>query len=439
MGCLPFRSAAAGTIAAFLFVVIPVGIGLAQAPERTGAKSPGTAETPKTGAKPAGTASGGRPTIVVVDAVTRAELTETVPVYGRVIARQAGVVAARVRGAIAEIRADVGTRVKRGDILTVLESDMLTSERDLKTAELAEFRAKTGTAQAQLRLAEQELQRIERLRKSSAFSPARYDDKRRDVERYRSAMAETAARVKQAVASLNITEINLANANIRAPYNGVITQRHTEAGAYLNIGEKVVTMTNDEALEIEADVPARRLSALTPGLKISVDPETAPRFDVVVRAIVPEENQLTRTRTIRFVPTAGATPALLAANQSVIVHIPSGPPRTVTTAHKDALLHRRGSPVMFVFAGGKVTPRSVVLGEAFGSRFEIVSGLGPGDMVVTRGNERLRPGQEVQVREPGSRAGRPSGGTDGRRGAGRPEGRPGGAPDATPHAPRAAE
>ena len=198
-------------------------------------------------------------------------------------------------------------------------------------------------------------------------------------------------------------------------------------------------MTNDEALEIEADVPARRLSALTPGLKISVDPETAPRFDVVVRAIVPEENQLTRTRTIRFVPTAGATPALLAANQSVIVHIPSGPPRTVTTAHKDALLHRRGSPVMFVFAGGKVTPRSVVLGEAFGSRFEIVSGLSPGDMVVTRGNERLRPGQEVQVREPGSRAGRPSGGTDGRRGAGRPEGRPGVAPDATPHAPRAAE
>lgn len=443
MGYLPFRSAAAGFVAAFMCVAVPAGTGLAQAPDRTGAKSPKNAEMPKTGAKPTGAERGGRPTIVLVDAVTRAELTETVPVYGRVIARQAGVVASRVRGAIAEIRADVGTRVKKGDILIVLETDMLTSERDLKTAELAEFRAKTGTAQAQLRLAEQELQRIERLRKSSAFSPARYDDKRRDVERYRSAMAETAARVKQAVASLNIAEINLANANIRAPYNGVVTQRHTEAGAYLNIGEKVVTMTNDEALEIEADVPARRLSALTPGLKISVDPESAPRFDVVVRAIVPEENQLTRTRTIRFVPVADVTPTLLAANQSVIVHFPGSQPRMVTTAHKDALLHRRGSPVMFVFAGGKVTPRNIVLGEAFGSRFEIVSGLRPGDMVVTRGNERLRPGQDVQVRGAGSRVGRPDGGRPGGRPdtgrpGGRPEGRPGDGRPQTP-ASRAAE
>ena len=417
--------AAAALLTAALFSALSLSVVHAQAPEKPGASAP-RGESPKapgapakTGARPPGRA----PTVVVVDAVTRGEMAETLPVYGRVIARQAGPVAARVRGAVDEVRADVGTRVRKGDALIVLESDMLTGERDLRTAEIAEYRAKTGTAQAQLRLAEQELQRIDRLRNSSAYSPAREQDKRREVERYRSAMAETAARVKQAETARAIAEINLANAVIRAPYDGVVTHRHTEAGAYLNVGEPVVTMINDAALEIEADIPARRLTGLGPQARISVDPETAPPFEVRVRAIVPQENQLTRTRTIRFVPVDGESPALLAANQSVVLQIPNGPPRMVTTAHKDALLHRRGSAVMFVFADGKVSQRKVVLGEAFGNRFEIVSGLAPGDRVVTRGNERLRPGQDVVVR--GGGAG-PNGGRPGMSPGMRPGGGKGG-------------
>ena len=433
MGITPFRSAAAALLAAGLSISGTSGVVSAQSPEKAtaskaGAAAPGTRQPDATPAgKGAGGAGGGsagapggaargagaagRPTIVVVDAVTRTQLTETVPIYGRVIALKSGVVAARVRGAVAEVRADVGTRVAKGDVLITLESDMLTSERDLKTAELQEFQAKTVTAQAQLRLAEQELARIEKLRQSAAFSPARFDDKRREVERYRSTVAETAARIKQAVASLNIAEINLANAVIRAPYSGVVTQRHTESGAYLNIGERVVTMTSDEALEIEAEVPVTRLDGLTPDIRIMVDPESLPAFEATLRAIVPEENQLTRTRTVRFAPMGGTRPALLAANQSVVLRIPNGRPRMVTTAPKDALLQRRGSPVMFVVADGKAVQRKVVLGEAFGDRFEIVSGLAPGELVVTRGNERLRPGQDVQIR-----GGRPPGGTDGKRG-----------------------
>ena len=145
------------------------------------------------------------------------------------------------------------------------------------------------------------------------------------------------------------------------------------------------------------------LKGLSVGTKISVEPETGKPFAAQVRAIVPEENQLTRTRLVRFVPTENDKRPLLAANQSIRLNIPSGPPRLVTTAHKDALLHRRGSTVMFVFKGGKVSMRTVVVGQPFASRFEIVSGLEPGETVVTRGNERLRPGQEVTIRGAGKR------------------------------------
>ena len=410
-----FRRSVAGTILALACLTGGSSAAPAQTSPESGAAAAdakkdrpavsGAGDGRAVGGAPAGGTRGERPTFVIVESVTLGEQVETTPVYGRVVARQAGVVAARVRGAVAEIRADVGARVSRGDVLVELVSDILENERALKEAEVAEFRAKIRTAEAQLALTEQEMKRIEQLRNSAAFSAARYEDKRRDVERFRSTVAESTARLKQAEAERNMADINLTNARILAPYDGVITQRHTERGAYLNIGERVVTMTNDRWLEIEAEVPSTRLSGLVPGTRISVDPETSAGFDVIVRAIVPEENQLARTRTVRFSPSEGSRPETLAANQSVILRVPTGAPRTVLTAPKDALLQRRGSPVMFVFGDGKVQQRTVELGEAFGNRFEIVSGLNEGDQVVTRGNERLRPGQEVQIRGTGRRGG----------------------------------
>ena len=370
---------------------------LAQAAKETPAKSSDAQLKP--GAKKP--EQKGRPTFVTLDEVVRGQKMETFPVYGRVVALQSGVVASRVRGAVGEAHVHVGSRVAKGDPLVALLTDTLAAERALKVAERSEFEARIRTSEAQLRLAEQELQRIERLRSSAAFSAARYEDKRREVERFRSALSESTARLRQAEAELDIAEINLRNAVIRAPYAGVVTQRHTDVGAFLNVGDRVVSMTNDTQLEIEAEVPSARLRGIEGGVEVTVAPETGGEFRASVRAIVPEENQLSRTRTVRFEVKPEGRPEHLAANQSVILRVPTGKPRVVTTAHKDALLHRRGETVMYVFADGKVAPRTVVLGDAFGSRFEIVSGLRPGDKVVIRGNERLRPGQEVQIRRKG--------------------------------------
>ncbi len=70
--------------------------------------------------------------------------------------------------------------------------------------------------------------------------------------------------------------------------------------------------------------------------------------------------------------------------------------------HKDAILQRGGGPVVYVIQDNQAHRRPVKLGQAFGSRFEVREGLRPGDLVVVRGNERLRPGQRVRVRRGGS-------------------------------------
>jgi RND family efflux transporter MFP subunit len=349
-----------------------------------------------------GGARRGRTATVVADQVIRNQGSETVPVYGRLVARQMGVVAARVRGAVAEIKAHVGDRVKKDDPLVVLLTDTLKAERDLKAAELNEFKARRESAKVQLALFNQELRRLESLRKSAAFSRSRLEDKLQDVARARSVLTENRAKVQQARAELRMADINMYQSTIRAPFGGVISKRHTDLGAFLNVGAPVVTLINDDSLEVEAEIPSIRVIGLPNGALVQVEFEDKTPFNAVVRAVVPEENPLARTRTVRFTAEFGDEKKNIAVNQSVRLMIPTGPARSMVSVHKDAVLLRGGRRVVYVIEGGQAKVRPVKLGEAVGSRFEVLSGLQPGENVVIRGNERLRPNQGVRVRRGGS-------------------------------------
>jgi len=116
----------------------------------------------------------------------------------------------------------------------------------------------------------------------------------------------------------------------------------------------------------------------------------------VVRAVIPTENALTRTRPVRFTTqVAGERPLQYATDQSVTVLLPVGLPRDIVSVHKDAVIARGAGYIVYVVEEGKAQVRQIEIGEAVGLRFEVVSGLAPGDLVVTRGNERLRADQEV--------------------------------------------
>lgn len=360
---------------------------------------------------------------VVVDAVAREPLSQTVEVIGRLVARRRVVVAARTAGPVAEMPVQVGDRVAEGDVLAVIESDRLSWRRDLARADLAESeaslanaraglasaKARLTAAEARLALARQELARLERLRKSAAFSQARYDDKtqeaaaaRSDVEAAHADIAEAASRIDQskaqiqrARANLRLAEDDLDHATVRAPFAGVITQRHTEIGAYLEVGAGVVALLNDTEMEIEADVPFTRLAGLAPGAEVAFRLDDGRPRVALVRALGVEENPSTRTRRVRFTPRFEGETGPLADGQSVTLALPLGPSRMVTTVHKDAVVHGEGGAIVFVVGNGVAERRPVTLGTAIGDRLEVTSGLEPGELVVVRGNERLIPGQPV--------------------------------------------
>lgn len=312
---------------------------------------------------------------VGVDRVIKGPLQETVPVIGRIVGREGGVISARTPGPVEVIRVHVGDRVKKGQILAVLVTERL--------------RAQVALQQAELRLSEQELARLERLRtnKSAAFPKARYDDAQQ--------------KVAKAKANLSIAKLALSYAFIRAPYPGVITKKHTEAGAFLRQGDNVVTMINDRNLELEADVPISRVAGLSKGRVVMFEVAGGQNFKATVRAVVPEQNSLTRTVAVRFSMVWDRKKAPPPINQNVTLQIPVGAAATAVSVHKDAVISRGPAKMVFLVIkkpGGAMVavPRIVKLGDAVGSRFVVLRGLLPGDLVIVRGNERVRPGMAVR-------------------------------------------
>ncbi|MSO70511.1 MAG: efflux RND transporter periplasmic adaptor subunit [Alphaproteobacteria bacterium] len=340
--------------------------------------------------------AGGGP-LVAADPVKLEIFRQTVPVLGRLVARRAGSVAARVAGAVADLKVDVGDRVAAGDVIAVINADKLKAARD-DAAGLAEQRkAQFSTGNATLAKVKGELQRIDALRQSTAFNKAKYDDMAADVSIAESRLLEMRAQVRQAEVQVVQAEQDLINTVVKAPYDGIVTARNTEIGAYVQTGAAVVALLNDREIEIEAEVPTDRLTGLAPGDTIDVELDDKTAHTAKVRAIVPQENPTTRTRTVRFTPSFGKTTKALAANQSVKVLIPAGAAEKVLTIQKDAVLLRAGSTVVYVLKDGKAEERQVVLGAAVRDRLVVKSGLNAEELVIVRGNEQLRPGQTVRV------------------------------------------
>ncbi len=337
----------------------------------------------------------GGPSAVGVDRVRLEPLSQTTPVLGRLVARQAGPVAAQIEGAIAEIEVLVGDRVEAGDPLARIDETRLRIDRDLAEADLKSAQAAVRENEALIASLEDEQARISRLQGSAAFSAAALQDKANEITVARARLAAASVLVNRAQARLRRTERDLTDATVRAPFPGVVTLRAVAAGDYVRIGDDVVTLVDDTNLEIEADVTSNLIAALseTTDVTFRLDDDTA--HDASVRAILPEENPLTRTRAVRFDPRFGDVAKPLATGQSATLMLPIAAPRDIVSVAKDAVINRPGGSMVFVAADGEATPREVEIGEALGGRFEVVEGLEPGELVVVRGNERLRPGQEI--------------------------------------------
>lgn len=337
------------------------------------------------------------PSMVRVDAVRLEPLVQTVPVIGRLVARQSGRIATRIDGPVNRMWVQVGDRVDKDQVIAELDTAALNVEYALAEARAGEARALLVTRRAELDLARQEVARLKGV-KASAVTRAAVDDAVQKAVIADAKVAEAQAALDSATANVDLAKLALDHARIHAPYAGVIVRKFTDSGAYVKTGETVAEIIADGSLEVEADIPFDRLPGVTPGTVVRMSLDDGSEHSATVRAILPEEHDLTRTRATRFVPEFNEPRGVpLAVDQSVTLYVPVGAPRDVLSVHKDGIIKQQGGDIVFVVSEDTATVRPVKLGDAIGSRFEVLEGLSEGDLVVVRGNERLQPNSKVLI------------------------------------------
>ncbi|MEL6768940.1 MAG: efflux RND transporter periplasmic adaptor subunit [Pseudomonadota bacterium] len=338
------------------------------------------------------------PAGVVVAPVTEREIADTSPVIARLVGTVESLVAARVAGVVNEVGFQTGARVERGEVMARLDDELFRIQYANAEAALEAAQAFVEVAEARSRLAEQTLERAAGLKGSVAFSRGSFEDLQQQAEETRSEITRAQAQVGVARAALARAAYDLEHAVISAPFAGVVVERTAQPGQYIDLGESVARLLDVTRLEIEADIPVDLVAGVIPGRELEALFDGGYTATAQVRTLLPVETTSTRTRAVRL-SVEGALPAsATATGRAVTLRVPISAPRTAPVLPKDALVQKGGGWMVFVADSGEASPRDVGLGQSAGEFIEVVSGVSPGEHVVVRGNERLRPGQAIAPR-----------------------------------------
>lgn len=278
-----------------------------------------------------------------------------------------------------EFVAEIGAQVAAGGVLARLDDRMLALREKELIAELARI-------DAQLDYATRQQQRLGQLAEQSTISGAALDEARSQRE----VLAQDRRRAEVA---LETARHRLANAVVRAPFDGTVVERFTEVGEYVGIGASVLRMVDTQRVEVQARAPVAMAAHVRPGMRLTLRSGDQQRTEAV-RAVVPVGDASSRQFELRLALAATDWPV----GTALEVGLPSEAPRDVIAAPRDALLLRPGEAFVIRVGEDDSAERvPVTTGGAQGDWVEVIGDVQAGDRLVVRGGERLLPGQKVRV------------------------------------------
>lgn len=307
---------------------------------------------------------------------------------GELRARHEAAVCAEASGRILRFTVDVGSRVRKGEVL--MELDASAARIQVQQAQAAR-----AVAEAALRGVQADRRRVEELVRGDAASAA-------SLEKLQLAEQQAAAAVQQAGVAVAAAEDQLARNTVRAPFDGVVTARTKSAGEYVSMmpPTQVLALVDVATVEVRAPVPEAVVDLLSPGdlLEATVSPSGKP-FRARVRAIGSAVDAGARTVEVRADPVG---PLFKELRPGAIVEVRLGA-RTEGTARvflpADAVRQEEGKSVVFAVVADAAHRREVQVERVSPGTVRVVSGLAAGDAVVQSGGAGLADGARVRVLE----------------------------------------
>ena len=328
---------------------------------------------------------GGRnrqPPLVKAAPAASMRFVETVEAIGTAVANEQVTLSAPVTERIVRLGFDDGQYVRRGQIIAVLAQGQ-------QTAQLAE-------AQARAREAQQQLTRVEALRARGFATQSNLDAQ---------IASAAAARAQAGQASATIGE-----RVIRAPFAGWVSLRTISAGAVVNSGTPIATISDISTIKLDFPVPETVLATIRPGLTIEARSAAYPDqpFRGQIATIDPVIDPNTRAVTVRARlpnPDGRLKPGmLLTVSIEQAPRLSLGVPELAVVGEGDRRF------VYVIDRDGAARRTEIKAGLRSEGRIEILQGLKPGDRVVTDGVVKLSDGMKVKVagpNVPGAAAGAP--------------------------------
>jgi RND family efflux transporter MFP subunit len=325
------------------------------------------------------------PVMVEVAVARTAQVAPRTWIPGSVVSRDDARIAAVVAGRVLWI-AEVGQRIEENGVVARVDDAVMKMRVD-------ELQAQVARAKAQAELARAQLDRYENLAATKIYPQNQLDEARAQLDMARHDVTRLTAQLSHA-------EYEMQQSRVRAPFAGVVTERFTQRGEYLQVGAAVARVVNTDNVEARATAALAFASNVKAGQSAMVRVDGEERR-ATVRAVVPVGDDRSRQFEIRLALAKTAWPV----GTAVEVSVPTGTERTAVVVPRDAIVIRQAHTyVMRVTQNGVVERREVDAGSALEDLVEIRSGVAAGDRLVVRGSERLEPGQTVMVAQPRSAA-----------------------------------
>ncbi len=331
--------------------------------------------------KPAASAAPKPALTVTVTSPQPASVPLKIAANGNIAAWQEASVGTEANGLrLAEVKVNVGDVVKRGQVLASFTPDTI-------AAELAQTRAAVAEAEATLAEASANAQRARELQATGALSA-------QQINQYLTAERTAQARLEAQRAAAKTQQLRLAQTQVLAPDNGVISARSATVGAVLPAGQELFRLIRGGRLEWRAEVSAADLAQLKPGVAAVVTPAGGTPIVGKLRMVAPTVDPATRNGIVYVdLPQPGAARAGMFARGEFEI----GQAQGLSLPQSAVLLREGFSYVLQVGPDSKVQQVKVSTGRRWADRVEITGGIAREARVVASGGGFLGDGDLVRV------------------------------------------
>jgi HlyD family secretion protein len=349
---------------------------------------------------------------------------------GYIVARREAIVSSKIQGRLSELRVEEGSVVKEGEVLARLESDDYVASVERARAQVQQAEAAVGSAAASVQRARADLAETrrqlgvaERLSSDKLLATDSLDAARSRVALADAALGQATADAQraeaqrlQALADLQVTEAQLANTVIKAPFSGTVVRKMAEVGESVapippgvNISTAsgaIVALADLATLEMEADVSEANVAKLTEGQPAEVTVEAFPdkKFRSVLRQVIPTADRTKATVLTKVTllekdkdlkPEMSAKVTFLAEGASDTQGAAAVPQKPVILVPATAVVTRDGGQRVFELVNGKAQARPVTTGGTRRDMLIVTDGLAGSETLVARPPDTLADGTAV--------------------------------------------